>query len=1261
MINLRILGMGIFLILITFISGRGLAAQAAGEKFQYKIEGASTGKEFWKKQIIHTNLYDVEAEGFIVFYYDGVWSDNKVKELNLKSRKMPNFGSFPIAEGKDSSLKPLIKLRQIKGLCKVSVVEGVKHTYQYKPDSAQLVIVRASPIGGGTGHMSTWVKKVIDSPEPWTEDIVTQKRVDSWPFNHVYVVEVKKGDILEVFSPGWKPGVSAFEAATEKAKDAGTLVTCLHFDEGSGEIAVDSEGNNHGELVGGVEWTKGKFGSGLKFDGKTAYVICSGKDLSVPGRATVSAWFKADDNGAGSLITVGSFRNRIILSTHGKGSIQGTFNVDKTYCEVTRNKQYNSGEWYYVTTTYDGDKTKLYLNGEFVGESKQKRGVLAFSGPVYIGAEGGTHFFFKGIIDELKIYDKVLSAEEIKQEYFSPPPSITLHKHLKAIRLNINKDIAAINQKLETKKVEEFVDLVSEYKKLNSDIEKELAQPDLSASAFSALKDKWGSLKEKEKKIIQSLNEVVLQKRLELQGKIDSTKKEISSLKEKKLAYRPIQADIDKTIIYINLSELKTADSFKRLIYLDKGTECLVGAKENIDKIRKNKIKDEVVGTADKLMLGVTWNPPRQDSLLDTLKALRIKYIGNIGLRYAGLNDTAEDAQFNAHDTIFDTMEKNDLIGMGALYYPLDQFSRLNWFRDKFIDETVPGNTHNMLIPAAPSDIPLKWVTEQENALKRIFERHKKRNCIIHWDIWGEAAPLAPFFISSPLVVSAFQKFLKEKYKNIDALNKTWGANHKTFEELKPNPSGTRWEKTEWQYFSHKLLINYISHLTSIVKKIVPDIPISPVLCMYGMFPRNWALDSYLLAEAGGVYKDAAIDTYPARRDKFPWSHLARSVDTARSITDGGRIWIGEVAYWINAGSAAHSNCVYPRKTREWFYTAFLHGAKFVAFFNWSAADLPDGPLGYGNGMSLLNADYTPIETACKIGELGCETMNYEELWSCKPERRVALYYPRLSTYLGEGSVDGEEMRGLYIIMLDSGFGIDPIDAGILMRRLSNYKILIIPPAPYMDKNVQKEIVKFIKGGGIVITSPPTFSFDELGNQDSVHELAKLMKITAIPENKYSPFIKSINRLGKGALCLVEEEIGRKYRDSWRVQTGITEPQKISYDREENKAVREAVVSFLTNEFSLRPFSVADKEGVETAIISNDKGKYLVIINHRDEPIEANISISVQATGTTESTLYDVFSLKEASFSRKEGGYRLKTALEANEVQVFRWYIKIAL
>lgn len=193
-----------------------------------------------------------------------------------------------------------------------------------------------------------------------------------------------------------------------------------HFDEGVGTTAVDSSGNNNNGTIGGATWIDGKVGKALNFDGVNDYVeIPYNAALNPKTALTVEAWVNPSINKAWQRIVSKSaypntdyslFRgdkNNIAISVK-IGSIARTVYSPENSVPI--------GAWTYVAGTYDGTSLKLYINGKQVG-------CIAISGEINAHAEalriGGDPAgdYFKGMIDEVSIYNKALTATEILSRY----------------------------------------------------------------------------------------------------------------------------------------------------------------------------------------------------------------------------------------------------------------------------------------------------------------------------------------------------------------------------------------------------------------------------------------------------------------------------------------------------------------------------------------------------------------------------------------------------------------------------------------------------------------------------------------------------------------------------------------------------------------------------------------------------------------------------------------------------------------------------
>jgi len=160
----------------------------------------------------------------------------------------------------------------------------------------------------------------------------------------------------------------------------------------------------------------------LQFDGKNDYVDC-GNDasLNITDAITIEAWVKPNEKVAWMDIVdkAGSYRGyRLYICSSDKLSPDSIFSVRAIFGDGTDwlliNKQYiiYPNNWYHIVTTYNNGSAKLYVNGAEVASGSGGAMVNA-TVPLTIG---GTSYL-DGLIDEVRIYNRALSAEEVRYHY----------------------------------------------------------------------------------------------------------------------------------------------------------------------------------------------------------------------------------------------------------------------------------------------------------------------------------------------------------------------------------------------------------------------------------------------------------------------------------------------------------------------------------------------------------------------------------------------------------------------------------------------------------------------------------------------------------------------------------------------------------------------------------------------------------------------------------------------------------------------------
>jgi len=186
------------------------------------------------------------------------------------------------------------------------------------------------------------------------------------------------------------------------------------FDEGTGTTTYDSSTySNDGTLSNQSMWTTyGRVGSALSFDGAN-YVDC-GNDtsLNITGNISFGGWVYYTElvNFAGIIRMGGTYVRR---EDTGKFKFVFSGLSDDAVQSTT---QPVIGKWYHIMGTYDGANIRVYVNGEEEA-CEASSGTLTGLGTSSVQIGKWNSIYHKGKIDEVKIYNELLSAEEVREIY----------------------------------------------------------------------------------------------------------------------------------------------------------------------------------------------------------------------------------------------------------------------------------------------------------------------------------------------------------------------------------------------------------------------------------------------------------------------------------------------------------------------------------------------------------------------------------------------------------------------------------------------------------------------------------------------------------------------------------------------------------------------------------------------------------------------------------------------------------------------------
>jgi hypothetical protein len=209
------------------------------------------------------------------------------------------------------------------------------------------------------------------------------------------------------------------------------LVAGWSFDEASGTLATDRSGNNNtATLVNGVARGTGNYGGGLTFDGINDYLsIPNSASLDVSGtELTLSMWINPQALAGGDSVVLGKFWNATMTSPYYQYGLElsgGTVPVFQV--GTTGGVQLASmgsalalNQWSNLAIVFNGSQAQFYVNGALVTTASLSASITARGNALRVGADASTQQFFKGSLDDVRIYTRALTTAEIQADMATP-------------------------------------------------------------------------------------------------------------------------------------------------------------------------------------------------------------------------------------------------------------------------------------------------------------------------------------------------------------------------------------------------------------------------------------------------------------------------------------------------------------------------------------------------------------------------------------------------------------------------------------------------------------------------------------------------------------------------------------------------------------------------------------------------------------------------------------------------------------------------
>lgn len=318
----------------------------------------------------------------------------------------------------------------------IQVTSGEDETPDTTPPSAP---GNLSGIAGANSVLLTWEPSVDDRQVKGYEVSVDGFHFDSLPGNATSVLvngldpeTLYSFEIYAFDNAGNNSDISELTLSTTKEIDAGEpgLVAYYPFEGNANDVTPYA---NHGVIGGDAVFEPTTHPNGgaqnIKFDGLRDSVLAPNAVQLISDYASIAFWIRVDEvnpnDAEAYVLDFGHWSERWKISLPKHTRIVFTTNSKTTQfpslisdMDSKDGNEMVPGFWWHVIMTHDGTNNRIYVNGEMVNEVSAPGTLNSTSLPFCMASnpvEGGQ--YFNGALDEVKMYNKALTAEEALNLY----------------------------------------------------------------------------------------------------------------------------------------------------------------------------------------------------------------------------------------------------------------------------------------------------------------------------------------------------------------------------------------------------------------------------------------------------------------------------------------------------------------------------------------------------------------------------------------------------------------------------------------------------------------------------------------------------------------------------------------------------------------------------------------------------------------------------------------------------------------------------
>lgn len=378
---------------------------------------------------------------------------------------------------------------------------------------------------------------------------------------------------------------------------------------------------------------------------------------------------------------------------------------------------------------------------------------------------------------------------------------------------------------------------------------------------------------------------------------------------------------------------------------------------------------------------------------------------------------------------------------------------------------------------------------------KEVIQRYGKSPALGFYNVWNE-----PHYNSSaPYIADRFREWVKNKYKTLPALRRSWALEISSWDDVSPNLREdwkTSMPQIDLTTFKAELNSVLIGELIQTLRKYDPDPthlisanPVGTALTMMGEF-GGYILDNWAVADKNDVH---GISYYPDIWERgnnllpCPYWFQNLTFNTIRCEAGKKDYILTELFTYTQNGLALNGYLTKDQiKLIAW--TAFANDAKGMDWWQWRPFNR--GTQSLGRGVTQVNGELASRGEAIK--EIGAVMKQYGDVLHNahikKPQAAILVDYIGLIKSLTQTTEKAttkfmyESNAGLFKALYEGGINADILrmDRPLDLQTLQSYKIVYLPFQIVMRTDVADILKKYVEAGGCVVADARTATIDEL-------------------------------------------------------------------------------------------------------------------------------------------------------------------------------------